>query len=191
MPKKLDDTGSPRCRSVIDFRPHNEKPATDKSPILKITYISDQVGAYYVPDCISGFWSVEVEPHDTYKTASTTPMGHFEFARMRFRLKNAPPEYQRWMQITLGDLIGKGVFVYIDDFVMYVKNLKDNEHLFNEVMNRLRRANLKLNPNKCELLKREVIYRGHVLSGAEILPDKKKVEAVRHFSRPKGVRNVR
>ena len=59
---------------------------------------------------------------------------------MPFGLRNAAPEYQREMNITLDGMIGKGVFVYIDDIVIYAKTLEEHEKLFDEVMNRLRKA---------------------------------------------------
>ena len=52
-----------------------------------------------------------------------------------FELRNAAPEYQRAMNMTFEGMIGKGVFVYIDDIVIYAKTLEEHERLFNEVMN--------------------------------------------------------
>ncbi|KAG5314864.1 POL2 protein, partial [Pseudoatta argentina] len=50
---------------------------------------------------------------------------------------------------------------------------------------------LKLQPDKCEFLKTEVIYLGHVISKDGIKPDPKKLEAVRQFPRPKTSKNIK
>ena len=48
-----------------------------------------------------------------------------------FGLKNAAPEYQRAMNMTFDGMIGKGVFVHIDDIAIYAKTLEEHEELFN------------------------------------------------------------
>lgn len=194
VPKKPDADGKPRWRLVVDFRPLNKKTIGDGGVIPNITEILDQVGDadyFTILDCVSGFFQIRIHPRDTHKTAFTTPEGHFEFDRMAFGLKNTPPEYQRLMFEIFHGLIGKGLFIYIDDFVIYAKTLEEHERLFNEVMNRLRRAKLKLNPRKCLLLRREVLFLGHILSREGVRPDPKKIEAVKNFPVLKDMKNVR
>ena len=163
-------------------------------PLPNITDIFDQVGnaCYYtLIDCVSGFHQITLDEADAHKTAFSTPSGHFEFVRMPFGLKNAAPEYQRAMNITLDGMIGKGVFVYIDDIVIYAKTLKEHEELFNEVMDRLRKSCWKLEPKKCEILRREVTYLGHIIGANGLNPDPKKIEAVREFPKLKNIKSVR
>ena len=181
VPKKPDQSGKPRWRIVLDFRPLNEKTIPTAYPLVNITDIFDHVGEaryYTVIDCVSGFHQITVDDTDAHKTAFSTPSGHFEFVRMPFGLRNAAPEYQRVMNITLDGMIGKGVFVYIDDIVIYAKTLEEHEKLFDEVM-------------KCELLGREVTYLGHIISEKGLDPDPKKIEAVKEFLRLKNVKSVR
>ena len=194
VPKKPGSDGKPRWRVVLDFRPLNEKTIGMAYPLPNITDIFDQVGIatyYTVIDCVSGFHQIKMAPEDAHKTAFSTPSGHYEFVRMPFGLRNAGVEYQNAMNITLDGMLGKGVFVYMGDIVIYARDLVEHENLFNEVMSRLRKANWKLEPDKCELLKREVIYLGHIISEQGIKPDPKKIEAVKEFPRPKNIKNIR
>ena len=194
VPKKPGQDGKPRWRVVLDFRPLNEKTIPMAYPLPNITDIFDQVSnaCYFtVIDCVSGFHQIALDDADTHKTAFSTPSGHFEFIRMPFGLRNAAAEYQRAMNITLDGMIGRGVFVYIDDIVIYAKTLEEHERLFDEVMNRLRKTNWKLEPKRCELLRQEVTYLGHIISAKGLNPDPKKVEAVKDFPRLKNVKSVR
>lgn len=56
---------------------------------------------------------------------------------------------------------------------------------------RLRSANLRLQPNKCEFLHTEVTYFGHIISEDGVKPDPIKVEAVMEFPQPKNPKNIK
>jgi len=62
---------------------------------------------------------------DIPKTAFSIPNGHYEYTRMPFGLKNAPPTFQRMMNKGLNGLIGNICFIYIDNIIVYRKLLKN------------------------------------------------------------------
>jgi len=95
------------------------------------------------------------------------------------------------MDLVLSGLQGEEVFVYMDDIVIYATSLEEHERKYNLLMERLRNANLKLQPDKCEFLKTEVTYLGHVISKDGVKPDPKKLEAVKQFPRPKSPKNIK
>ena len=55
-------------------------------------------------------------------------------------------------------------------------------------MDRLRKSNLQLNPDKCEFLRGKVCYLGHMLNIKGVSPDPRKLEAVGEFPKPKNVK---
>jgi len=61
---------------------------------------------------------------------------------------------------------------------IYATSLEEHARKYNLLIERLRKANLKLQPDKCEFLKTEVTYLGHVIS-KELNPILKKLEAIR------------
>ena len=81
---------------------------------------------------------------------------------MPFGLKTAPATFQRLMDITLTGLIGTEIFVYLDDIVIFADTLEEHEKKFNNFIQRLRKANLHLQPDKCEFLRPEIGYLGHM-----------------------------
>jgi len=128
---------------------------------------------------------------DSYKIAFTTPFGHYEFDRMPFGLKNAPATLQRLMDLVLSGLQGEELLVYMDDIVIYATSLEEHARKYNLLIERLRRTNLKLQLDKCEFLKIEVTYLGHVISKDGVKPDPKKLKAIRQFPRPKIPKNIK
>lgn len=62
--------------------------------------------------------------------------------------------------------------MYIDDIVLYTNTLEEHEAKFHELAERLMEYGLKVQPKKCEFLKKEVAYLGYVISKDRVKPDR-------------------
>lgn len=165
VPKKDDASGLKKWRIVVDYRKLNEKTVDDRFPIPNIEEILDKLGRcmYFTTlDLAKGFHQVEIDERDTHKTAFSVEGGHFEFLRMPFGLKTAPATFQRLMNNILGDLVNKVCLVYLDDIIIYSTSLQEHLISLRQVLDRLANANLKIQIDKCEFLKRETTFLGHV-----------------------------
>jgi len=74
--------------------------------------------------------------------------------------------------------------------MIYEASLQEHDKRLIEVLQRLRKHNLKLQIDKCEFLRKEVTYLGHIISENGILPDPAKLSAVKNFPTPKKVKDV-
>lgn len=106
---------------------------------------------------------------------------------MPFGLCNAPATFERLMEQVLVGLPVSVALVYLDDIL--VPGLAFPQHIANlkVVLQRLRKAKLKLSPKKCALFRKEVKYLGHVVSKEGISPDPGKTEAVKSWPKPTSV----
>lgn len=194
VPKKMDASGKKKWRLVIDYRKLNEITIGDVYPLPQINDILDQLGhsKYFTTlDLASGFHQIKMSPKDQAKTAFSVPLGHYEYTRMPFGLKNAPATFQRLMNNVLVGLQGLKCFVYLDDIVVYGSSLQDHNMKLKEVFDRLSQHNLKLQPDKCEFLKKEVMYLGHLITQNGVKPDPKKIEAIQNYPIPKTPKDIK
>lgn len=194
VPKKTDASGKQKWRVVIDYRKLNDITIGDSYPLPNITDILDKLGhsIYFTTlDLASGFHQIELEPKDIPKTAFNTPYGHYEFLRMPFGLKNAPATFQRAMDSVLYGLQGERCFVYLDDIVVFASSLQEHEQKLTEVFDRLRQHGLKIQPDKCEFLRKEVGYLGHIISSEGVKPNPDKVKSVQDFPTPKSCKDIK
>jgi hypothetical protein len=85
------ERGVPRL--VINYKPLNKVLEWIKYPIPNkqdlINRLSDSV-IFSKFDLKNGFWQIQIHEDDKYKTAFTTPFGHYEWNVMPFGLKKYP-----------------------------------------------------------------------------------------------------
>jgi hypothetical protein len=194
VPKKADASGEKKWRLVIDFRRLNEKTIGDVYPLPDITEILDQLGQskyFSCLDLVMGYHQIELEQKDKEKTAFSTKGGHWEYNRLPFGLKTAPSTFQRMINTVLSGLTGTRCFVFLDDIVVYAKSLSEHDAKLCEVFGRIRKYNLKLQPDKCEFLRTEVSYLGHIITEEGVKPDPKKVEVIESFLRPDSTKQLK
>lgn len=191
--KKPGADGKKKWRMVVDYRKVNDVTIKQVFPLPRIDEILDQLGhsRYFTTlDLASGYHQVQMDKDDAEKTAFSTGTGHYEFTRMPFGLTGAPATFQRIMNHILTGLQGVDCFVYLDDIVIYGRNLVDHETRLMKVLQLLRENNLKLKTEKCQFLRKEVVYLGHVCSEDGARPDPHKVKCVTELSPPRSVKEI-
>ncbi|KAF9760555.1 Transposon Tf2-6 polyprotein, partial [Nosema granulosis] len=181
-------------RMCIDYRPLNKITKKDRYPLPRIDEILDALAGsefFTSLDATSGYYQIAVDERDREKTAFAWKGGLFEFNRMPFGLCNAPATFQRTMDKILGDKRGTYVLPYLDDIIIYSKNLEEHKAHVVEVMRKLKEAGVSLNQKKCKIAQREIKILGSVVSKDKIIPDPDKVKAIKEFPAPRTVRELR
>ena len=93
--------------------------------------------------------------------AMIVPFGLFLPLVMWFGETNAPSIFQRFMDLTLGDLYDCGVEVYIDDIIIFADTIPELLELLEKVFYRLNKVNFKLHPDKCVYFVEKATILGH------------------------------
>lgn len=186
VPKKSSD-GSKKWRLCIDYRQLNRKLIADKFPLPRIDEILDSLGRAKYFSCLdlfSGFHQIELHKDSRELTAFTTESGTFQWKVLPFGLNVAPNSFCRMMSIAFSGLPPEKAFLYMDDVI--VIGTSESNHLNNlkSVFKICRSVNLKLNPEKCNFFRTEVIFLGHKCTQNGLLPDDSKSEVIRKYPRP-------
>ena len=190
MVKKKDGS----YRFCIDYRKLNKVTVKDSHPLPRTDDTLDALsGSVYFStiDLSSGYWQVAVHPEDSEKTAFTTGDGLYQFKVMPMGLTNAPPTFQRLMELVLRGLHWSTRLVYLDDVIVVGKSFSDHMTNLEQVLSRFRDANLKLKPSKCHFLHTQVRFLGHVVSKDGILPDPSNTNRVLDWPTPRNASEVR
>ena len=99
-------------------------------------------------DGFSSYNQVLVNKEDQHKTTFTTPWGTYKFIRMPFGLLNSSATFQRAMDFSFKELIGKIIEIYQDDLTIFSKEISNHISHLRQVFIRCRKYGISLNPAK-------------------------------------------
>ncbi|KAL5963575.1 Retrovirus-related Pol polyprotein from transposon, partial [Taenia solium] len=98
---------------------------------------------------------------------------------MPFEICNAAATFQRPMQTAIMGLFPKHCITYLDDILVFGKDMRENNANLKLVLDRLRNAGLTLNPKKCHFLQRSVTFLGHTVSSNRMAVTEDRTNQVR------------
>ncbi|KAL3997082.1 hypothetical protein ACER0C_009738 [Sarotherodon galilaeus] len=177
----------------IDFRKLNSISEFDAYPMPRIENLLEKIGAArYITtlDLCKGYWQVPLEESSRPYTAFRTLAGLFQFTVMPFGLHGAPATFQRLMDKLLQGCDPYSA-AYLDDVVIFSNTWEEHLQHLAEVLGRIHKAGLTLNPSKCEWARQETHYLGYQVGRGEVRPQMDKVEAIQNFPRPRTKKEVR
>lgn len=189
LARKKDGT----LRMCVDYRRLNAKTVRDSFPLPRIEETLDSLkGAKFFStmDLASGYNQIAVHETDKHKTAFITPFGLYQYERLPFGLAGAPATFQRFMQRLFNDRLFEILIIYLDDLLVFSKNLEEHLEHLDFVFTTISKHGLKLKPSKCHLFREEVPYLGHVISADGVATDPEKVQAVQDWPRPVTVKQL-
>ncbi len=88
------------------------------------------------------------------------------------------------------EFLHRFVIVYIDDILIYSRNLAKHRHHVTQVLEQLRKHQLYLKLEKCEFHCPTVQFLGYIISADGIQMDQGKVQAIRDWPQPQSVKEL-
>jgi len=184
-----------KWRMVVDYRKLNDitiKDVYSLPYIEKILFsIGNKIKYLTTLDLFFGFHQIPMEKEDRDKTCFTTMFGNYNYKVMPFGLCNTPATFQREMNRIFLPLIGKCMFIYMDDLVIFSFTLEQHILDLQKVFDIIKENGLKANLSKCHFIKQEVEVLGHILSTEGIKPVPEKVDVISKWELPKNITQLR
>jgi hypothetical protein len=175
------EKGVPRL--VINYKPLSDVLEWIRYPILNrkdlVSRLSDAL-VFSKFDMKSGFWQVQIDDHDRYKTDFTTPFGHYEWNVMPFGLKNAHSEFQNIMN----DIFNPFTYftiVYIDDILIFSKSIEEHWKHLNSFLEIIKHSGLVVSAKKIKLFQTKIRFFGFDISEGQIHPIDKVIQFADKF----------
>ncbi|CAI7798641.1 unnamed protein product [Closterium sp. NIES-53] len=177
----------------IDYRALNKETVKNKYPIPRIDDLLDQLRGATVfskLDLRSGYWQIKMADNSIHKTAFRTQYGSYEYLVMPFGLCNAPATFQAEMNHILWPLLDECVVVYLDDILIYSKNMKEHVEHLRKVFEILRKNKFYVKLSKSDFALKKVQFLGHMVSAEGVHVDPRKIEAVKKWKVPENMKEL-
>ncbi|BBN67532.1 Excinuclease ABC, C subunit [Prunus dulcis] len=164
------ERGVPRL--VINYKPLNAVLEWIRYPIPNKRDLINRLEKAVVFskfDLKSGFWQIQIEESDRYKTAFVTPFGHYEWNVMPFGLKNAPSEFQNIMN-EIFNAYSHFSIVYIDDVLIYSQSIEQHWKHLSIFLQVVKQNGLVISAKKVKLFQTSIRFLGFNICQSQISP---------------------
>ncbi|UYV69910.1 K02A2.6-like [Cordylochernes scorpioides] len=178
-------------RICVDLTALNKFVKREHYPIPSVEYTLAQMGGaklFSKLDANSGFWQIPLSEESSSLTTFLTPFGRYRFKRLPFGISSAPEVFQRKMSNLLESQ--SGVNCHKDDIVIWGATQEEHDERLRCVLRKLQDSGLTLNKEKCIFSVKEIKFLGHLITERGVLPDPKKVQAIREFPSPSSISEV-
>ena len=142
-----------------------------------------------VTDAWNGYHSVPLRESDRHLTTFITPFGRWRYTRAPQGFLSSGDGYNRRFDAVLAGFPRKERCV--DDTIHYDDDLETHWWRTIDLLTRLGRAGIVLNPDKFQFAQRDVEFAGFRIAETSITPMSKYLDAIRGFPTPKSTTDIR
>ena len=140
-------------------------------------------------DLNAGYHQLELHEDSRYITTFSTHMGLYRYKRLPFGISCAAEIFQNTIEQVIAGV--PGTRNISDDIIVFGKNQCEHDKNLSDTFKRISDNGLTLNKTKCVFNKTRLEYNGNIYSAEGVMPDPKKVEAIRDFPTPQNASEVR
>jgi len=190
VPKKTGDV-----RIVTDFRELNKWIIRKPYPLPKISDLMQKMQKFKYATALDlkrGYYHIPLDEYSQRLCTTILPWGKYSYKRLPMGIATSPDIFQHAMNTIFGDL--DYVIAYLDDILILSSEddtFEDHLKKMDTVLSRCAKMGLKVNLYKSEIMKKELDYLGYTLTQNGIIPQAKKVEAIKRILPPKNKRQLR
>ncbi|KAL0173634.1 hypothetical protein M9458_029602, partial [Cirrhinus mrigala] len=180
-------------RPCIDYRILNSQIIQQPYPLPLVPAALEELRGSQVftkLDLRSAYNLVRIREGDEWKTAFVTPTGHYEYLVMPYGLSISPSVFQTFMNEVFREFLHQLVIVYIDDILIYSRNMAEHRQHVQQVLHKLRQYQLYLKLEKCEFHQSSVYILGYNISAEGVHMDQRKVDAILKWPPPRTVKEL-
>jgi hypothetical protein len=180
-------------RLCVDYRGLNAVTIKNRYPLPLIREMMQQLrGAKIFSriDLRGAYNLVRIKEGDEWKTAFRCRYGHFEYLVMPFGLTNAPATFQGMMNDIFKDLLDRFVIVFLDDILIFSKNIEEHVQHVQIILDRLRKFNLYAKLEKCVFHVQSIDFLGFIISADGISMDPAKTKSIIDWKTPKSAKDI-
>lgn len=182
-----------KFRLVVNYKKLNQHIEFDSypCPVVDTMFQHMKDGRIFSSlDLSQSFHQIPLHPDSIKYTTFNTCFGSYSWNRLPMGIKIGSQALSRFVDEVLGDLKYSCVLNFVDDIVIWSKDVQSHMRDLREVLTRLRNSGLTVNPDKVSLAKKGVRFLGHIVTDGKLLIDDSRIEPIANYPVPKTLKQV-
>ena len=182
-----------KWRFCVDYRELNLATTNQVYPMTRTDSIFDTLHGkrvFSILDAARGYHQLPIKESDWWKTAFITHRGLFHFKRIPFGLKNAPWQFQCFMDSVLGSLRWTAALVYIDDILVFSPDIVSHASHLRALLESAVSVGLRFNPSKYHFAYPSLTVLGHRVSADGLSVLEHRAAAIRELATPQTLKDL-
>lgn len=183
-----------KTRLIVDYRELNKRLRKDSSPVVNpLQSLAEMKDARVIStiDLREAFYSLPVHPDSQEATGFSVGLRKFEFMKSPLGLSTTPSVWSATIEKILRPFLGKFCFIFIDDALIFSKDVETHFEHLDLIFKALRTNELLVNFGKSSFFRQRVRYLGTIVGNGTMEADPEKVTAIRNLAQPRTVTQLR
>ena len=180
-----------RVRICTDFTKLNKAVKREVYPMSAVNHSLAQLSGGRVfskVDANSGYWQIALADESQELTTFLSPLGRYCYQRLPQGLSSAPEVFSKEMSVLMDGL--DSVVVHMDDLLVWGRDRESHDRSLDEVLRRIHKAGMTLNPSKCMFRQSSVKFLGRIIDAEGIHADQTAIEGIMAISPPTCVKEL-
>jgi len=180
-------------RLVHDQKKLNAVTVKQNFPIPRIDDIFDRLSGCSYFSCLdltSAYSQLRLPEEEVERTSFVVPFGQYASRVLQFGLCNAPAAWSAVIANVFGPLLKTFVAVYLDDILIFSRTAEEHADHIRQVLEILRKAQLKVKLSKCSFCRPDLLYLGHKIGRKGLSVDESKVSTVKNWPVPDTIKKL-
>ena len=187
---------SDKMRCCLDLRKLNEKTIEQPYVLNNMDYLLADIGKrqckyFSLLDLSNAFRQVPLSKRSQELCTMSTIIGDFSCQTACFGLRNLPFLFSKLLNNIFFSIRGKFMDFFLDDIIVYSATFEEHIVHLEDILQRLKMANLTCGPSKTFLCKTTIEYLGYVLSKAGVSTTNYNIRKIVEYKPPTRIRALR
>lgn len=183
-----------KTRMVIDYRKINQIIDLSNQPMPTIESAFQHLGQarhFSLLDLNQAYNQIPLDEESKKYTSFVVPWAQFEFNFLPFGLASGSMVLTSLLDKIFGDIKYNYVFIFFDDVCVYSNGtIEDHLAKVKEVVDRLHRAGLTVNPEKIVVAADRIQFLGHTFSKGAVTISQERTEPIECFPTPRNTKQL-
>ena len=182
-----------KLRLCVNYRKLNTITIKNKYSLPNIKKLQDhlaEIKQFIKLDLYGTYNLIKIKEDDEQKTVFRTQYRIYKYQVISFGLINTPTTCQILINNILAGYLDIYTVAYLDDILIYSKNLKDYRRHIKDVLEQLLIRQLRCKSEKCEFYKKEVDFLRFIVRINKIKINPGKIQKILDWSKPRNLKNL-